>query len=113
MCGKSKISLWRNLSTGSPPRFFSTILCFVASFSSQFILFSEQPFYGYYSTLDYHTNTVYVISHEVQPSRQDGFQNRHKVDLHSTHYNWRIIGAILILYYISMDVYVVIGCGSI
>ena len=28
-------------------------------------------------------------------------------------YNWRIIGAILILYYISMDVYVVIGCGSI
>ena len=47
------------------------------------------------------------------PSRQDGFQNRDKVYLHSTYYNWRIIGAILISYYISMDVYVVIGCGSI
>ena len=28
--GKSKESLWRNLSTGTPPIFFRTILCFVA-----------------------------------------------------------------------------------
>ena len=28
--GKSKASLWRNLSTGTPPKFFRTILCFVA-----------------------------------------------------------------------------------
>ena len=28
--GKSKASLWRNLSTGTPPKFFSAILCFVA-----------------------------------------------------------------------------------
>ena len=28
--GKSKASLWRNLSTGTPPKFFRTILCFLA-----------------------------------------------------------------------------------
>ena len=28
--GKTKASLWRNLSTGMPPIFFRTILCFVA-----------------------------------------------------------------------------------
>ena len=28
--GKSKASLWKNLSTGTPPKFFRTILCFVA-----------------------------------------------------------------------------------
>ena len=28
--GKAKASLWRNLSTGTPPKFFRTILCFVA-----------------------------------------------------------------------------------
>ena len=58
--GKSKASLWRNLSTGTPPNFFqdNPLLC---SFSLQLIFFSEQPFYGNYSTLDSHTNTV--ISH--------------------------------------------------
>ena len=57
---KSKESLWRNLSTGTPPNFFRTILCFVAlvAFSLQLIFFSEQPFYRNYSTLDSHTNTV-------------------------------------------------------
>ena len=30
--GKSKASLWRNLSAGTPPNFFRTILCFVALF---------------------------------------------------------------------------------
>ena len=44
--GKSKASLWINLSTGTPPNCFRTILCFVALV---------------YSTLDSHTNTV--ISH--------------------------------------------------
>ena len=58
--GKSKESLWRNLSTGTPPKFFqdNPLLC---SFSLQVIFCSEQPFYGNYSTLDSHTNTV--ISH--------------------------------------------------
>ena len=35
--GKSKASLWRNLSTDTLPNFFGTILCFVAL--SQFIFF--------------------------------------------------------------------------
>ena len=58
--GKSKESLWRNLSTGRPPIFFqdNPLLC---SLSLQLIFFSEQPFYGNYSTLHSHTNTV--ISH--------------------------------------------------
>ena len=37
---------------------YNPLLC---SFSLQLIFFSEQPFYGNYSTLDSHTNTV--ISH--------------------------------------------------
>ena len=28
--GKSKVSLWKNLNTGTPPILFRTILCFVA-----------------------------------------------------------------------------------
>ena len=47
--GKSKASLWRNLGTGRLPNFFSTILCFVALAYESY--FSEQPFYGNYSTL--------------------------------------------------------------
>ena len=66
----------RNLSTGMAPNFFSAILRFVASFSLQFIFFSEQPFYLNYSTLDCHTNTV--ISHTFA-YRQDGAENRDKV----------------------------------
>ena len=58
--GKSKASLWRNLSTGTPPKFFRTFLCFVALLYNWYF-FSEQPFYGNHSTLDSHTNTV--ISH--------------------------------------------------
>ena len=57
--GKSKASLWRNLSTDTLPNFFSTILCFVALL--QFIFFSVKPFCGNYSTFDSHTNIV--ISH--------------------------------------------------
>ena len=59
--GKSKAGLWRNLSSGTPPKVFSTILCFVALVYKLVIFFSEQPFYGNSSTLDSHTNTV--ISH--------------------------------------------------
>ena len=44
----------------TPSNFFSGI---VRSEALQFIFFSEQPFYGNYSTLDSHTNTV--ISHAV------------------------------------------------
>ena len=75
--GKSKASLSRNLSTGTPPKFFyyNLLLC---SFSPQFIFFfSEQPFNRNYSTLDSHTNTV--ISGTRLPTRQDGVENRDKV----------------------------------
>ena len=58
--GKCKASLWRNLSTDTPPKFFLDNLLH-CSFSLQLIFFSEQPFYGNYPTLDSHTNTV--ISH--------------------------------------------------
>ena len=37
--GKSKASLWRNLSTGTPPKFFRTILCFVALVYNWYIFF--------------------------------------------------------------------------
>ena len=57
--GKSKASVWRNLSTATAPK-QNPLLC---SFSLHFIFFSEQPFYGNQSTLDSHTNTV--ISHAV------------------------------------------------
>ena len=58
--GKTKASLWRNLSTVTAPKIFkdNLLLC---SFSLQLIFFSEQPFYGNYSTLDSNTNTA--ISH--------------------------------------------------
>ena len=57
--GKSKASLWRNLSTDTLPNFVSTILCFVGLLNVYF--FSEKPFWGNYLTFDSHTNTV--ISH--------------------------------------------------
>ena len=41
-----------------PPNFLVPLLC---TFNLQFTFFSEQPFYGNFSTLDSHTNTV--ISH--------------------------------------------------
>ena len=39
--------------------------------------FTQQPFYGNYSTLDSHTDTV--ISHAGLPTRQDCVENRDKV----------------------------------
>ena len=48
----------------------------MCGFSLQFIFFSEQSFYGNYSTLNSHTNTV--ISHAFA-TRQDGVENRDKV----------------------------------
>ena len=57
------------------PKMFwdNPLLC---SFSLRLIFFSEQPFYGNYSTLDSHTNTV--ISHRL-PTGQDGVEKRDKV----------------------------------
>ena len=50
------------------PLIVSTIL---SSLSLQFFFFLEQPFYENYPTLD---------SRDTRPfTRQDGFQNRHKV----------------------------------
>ena len=42
------------------------------------VFWSEQSFYGNYSTLDSHTNTV--ISHTFAYTRQDGVENRDKTD---------------------------------
>ena len=55
-----KASLWRNLSTDTPPKFFSKILCFLASVYNFFFKW-KKPLCGNYSTLDSHTNTV--VSH--------------------------------------------------
>ena len=62
MYGKSKASLWKNLSTGTAQKSFGAIFCF-CDFSLQLIFFSVQPFNRNYSTVDSHTNTV--ISHAV------------------------------------------------
>ena len=51
------------------PEFFRTILCFVALVYKSYF-FSEQTFYGNYSALDYHTNTV--ISHTFAYSSVEG-----------------------------------------
>ena len=68
MSGKSKASDRTNLGTGATPLIVSTIL---SSLSLQFFFFLEQPFYENYPTLD---------SRDTRPfTRQDGFQNRHKV----------------------------------
>ena len=68
MSGKSKASDRTNLGTGATPLIVSTIL---SSLSLQFFFFLEQPFYKNYPTLD---------SRDTRPfTRQDGFQNRHKV----------------------------------
>ena len=49
------------------------------SFSLQVIIFSEQSFYGNYSTLDSHTNTVFLTR---LTTRQDGVENRDKAGLY-------------------------------
>ena len=52
----------RNLNTGTPPNFFSAILCLEAFFFDIFFrtaVLRKQE--GNYSTLDFHTNTV--VSH--------------------------------------------------
>ena len=53
----------------TPSIFFSRILRNEALVYNSYI-FTEQPFYGNYSTLDSHTNTV--ISHTGLTTRQDG-----------------------------------------
>ena len=66
MSGKSKASDRTNLGTSAAPLIVGTIL---SSLSLQFSFFLEQPFYENYPKLD-----------SCNPfTRQDGFQNRHKV----------------------------------
>ena len=57
---KSKASLWRNLSTGTPPKLFRTILCFVPLIIIYNCIFFRTAVFsdGNYSTLDSHTNTA-------------------------------------------------------
>ena len=73
---KSRASLWRNLSTGTSQTFFSIILCFVAFYSLQVIYVLEQLFYGNYSTLDSHTNTVisYTFVYSSRWPRKQGLR---------------------------------------
>ena len=42
--GNSKASLWRNLSTDTPPKFFSAILCFVALVYNWYFFFQNSRF---------------------------------------------------------------------
>ena len=58
--GKSKASLWRNLSTDTLPNFFS-IQSFALQLYTILFFFSVKPFCGNYSTFDSRANTV--ISH--------------------------------------------------
>ena len=51
----------------------------LCSFSLRLIFCSEQPFYGNYSTLDSHTNTVFLTR---LTTRQDGVENRDKAGLY-------------------------------
>ena len=60
----------------TPSIFFSRILRSEALVCNSYFL-SGEPFYGNYSTLDSHTNTV--ISHAGLSNRQDGVENRDKV----------------------------------
>ena len=46
--------------------------------------FLKQPFYGNYSTLDSHANTIHCNSVTGLPCRQDGVENRDKVYLRVT-----------------------------
>ena len=55
-----KASVWRNLSTGTPPKFFSTILCF-AALVYNWCFFQNSPFTEIMRHTDSHTNPV--ISH--------------------------------------------------
>ena len=61
--GKSKASVWRNLSTVTAPKIclYNPLLC---SFSLQFIFFQNSRFYGNYSTL-YDSHAITLISQEV------------------------------------------------
>ena len=59
----------RNLSTGTPPKFFSAILYLVA------LVYNCYFFQN--SRFRFHTNTVTVLTR--LPTRQDGVENRVKV----------------------------------
>ena len=64
--GKSKATLQRNLRTGTPPKLFRTILCFVALVYNRYVFQNSRFVEIIYSTLASHT-------------RQDGVENRDKV----------------------------------
>ena len=53
----------------------------LCSFSLQFLLYSEQPFYENYSTLDSHAYVQTLLFLTRLSTRQDGFQYRVKVQL--------------------------------
>ena len=73
--GKSKASLCRNLRSGTPPNFLGQSFALQLQFTTD--IFSEQPFYGNYSTLYSRTLTRF-------PTRQDGVENRDKVYYYNT-----------------------------
>ena len=64
----------RSFSACNALNLFSRILSETLAYNS-FFFFSEQPFYGNYTTLDSHTNTVILTR---LPTRQDGVENRNK-----------------------------------
>ena len=73
--GKSKASLWRNLSTGTPPNFFRTILCFVALVYNWYFFQNSR-----FTEIIRHKILVQTLLFLTRlPTRQDGVENRDKV----------------------------------
>ena len=76
--GRSIANLWRNLSTVTPLKFFSTILCFVALVYNCFFFRTAILWKLFGIRFSYkHCNFSYLF----MPTRQDGVENRDKVYL--------------------------------
>ena len=90
-------SLWRNLRTGTPPNFFSAILCFVALvYNWYFFQNNRFSLYGNYSTLDSHTNNVishtFAYSSRWRPKPWQGLFTRHYIAVLSVCDKFKLLG---------------------
>ena len=72
-----KASLWGNLSTDTPPKFFSKILCLLASVYNFFFFFFTK---SRYAEIIRHQILIQTLQFLTRlPTRQDGIKNRDKV----------------------------------
>ena len=70
-----KASVWRNLRTGTPPKFFSTILCFAALVYNWYFFQNSR-----FTEIMRHKILIQTLSFLTRlPTRQDGVENRDKV----------------------------------